>query len=249
MKIPEVFDAAINIEKRLANLYYKFANLFRDNSEVNNFWVKIANHEKLHGETLSLNKECQLWDSPAVLHRAKKYIARADIALIESIDLMLRDFERKLRKETVSLQDAIGMLLKLENSDYNHVYNRLIHTSRIKFKQTSEDPHRSVYEHMKIIKTFSDKYYTGASQDFRVEDYKEVKVHATSSRKHKTGKITSIMRDMSYGFIKGKEGEACMFLPEDISEGAWEDADVNMPVEYSVVKLPWGPRAKDIKII
>lgn len=247
MKIPEIFDTAIDIEKRLSNLYYKFANLFRDNSEVHNFWIKIADHEKLHCETLALNKGCQSWDSPAVLHRVKTHIARADIAVIESLDIMLKDFERVLKKEAVSLQDAISILLKIENSGYNHIYNILSHTSGIKFQQDTEDPHRSVYEHMKIIKAFSDKYHSGESQDIRIEDYKDVKVPTRSSPGSKRGKITELMRDMSYGLIEGEDGETCMFLPEDISDGRWEDAEVNKPVEFSVVKLPWGPRAKDIR--
>ena len=247
MKITEVFDTAIDIEKRLYNLYYKLSNLFRDNSEVHNFWVKIANHEKLHCETLLLNKGCQAWDSPSVLHRVKKQIVKADIAVIESLNLMLKDFERRLKKETVSLQDAIGMLLKIENSDYNHIYDKLIHTSGIKFQQAPDDPHRSIYEHMKIIKAFSDKYYTGNSRCIRIEDYKNVKVPARPLPGDKRGKITEIVRDMSYGFIEGEDGEAYMFLPEDITEGTWDDAEVDKPVEFSVVKLPWGPRAKYIK--
>ena len=247
MKITEVFDTAIDIEKRLSNLYYKFSNLFRDNSEVYNFWIKIASHEKLHCETLLLNKGCQAWDSPSVLHKVKKQIVKADIAVIESLNLMLKDFERRLKKETVSLQDAIGMLLKIENSDYNHIYNKLIHTSGIKFQQAPDDPHRSVYEHMKIIKAFSDKYYTGNSRCIRVEDYKNVKVPARPLPGDKRGKITEIVRDMSYGFIEGEDGEAYMFLPEDITEGTWDDAEVDKPVEFSAVKLPWGPRAKYIK--
>ena len=247
MKLPEVFDSAIDIEKRLSNLYYKFANLFRDNSEVHNFWIKIADHEKLHCETLALNKGCQSWESPSVLHRFKKCIVNADIAVIESLNLMLKDFERRLKKETVSLQDAIGMLLKIEYSEYNHIYNKLIQTSGMKFQQASDDPHRSVYEHMKIIKAFSDKYYTGESHGIRVEDYKEVKVPAPSLKGSKRGKITEMTRDMSYGFIEGEDGEAYMFLPEDISEGTWDDAEVNKPVEFSVVKLPWGSRAIDVK--
>ena len=247
MKLPEVFDTAIDIEKRLSNLYYKLANLFRDNSEVHNFWIKIADHEKLHGETLALNKGCQSWESPSVLHRVKKSIVNADIAVIESLNLMLKDFERRLKKETVSLQDAIGMLLKIEYSEYNHIYNKLIQTSGMKFQQASDDPHRSVYEHMKIIKVFSDKYYTGESHGIRVEDYKEVKVPAPSLKGSKIGKITEMTRDMSYGFIEGEDGEAYMFLPEDISEGTWDDAEVNKPVEFSVVKLPWGSRAIDVK--
>lgn len=248
MTIPEVFDTAIDIEKRLYNLYYKFSNLFRDNSEVHNFWIRIANHEKLHCETLLLNKGCQSWDSPSVLHRVKKQIVNADIAVIESVTLMLKDFERRLKKETVSLQDAIGMLLKIENSDYNHIYDKLINMTGIKFRQAPDDPHRSVYEHMKIIKAFSDKYYTGNSQGIRVENYKDVKVPAPSLPGSKRGKMTEIVRDMSYGFIEGEDGEMYMFMPDDISSGTWDEANINMPVEFSVVNLPWGPRAKDIKI-
>jgi len=52
---------------------------------------------------------------------------------------------------------------------------------------------------------------------------------------------------MSYGFIEGEDGKSYMFLPEDISEETWDDAEVNKHVEFSVVKLPWGPKAKDIK--
>src|SRR3972149_5332851 len=163
MKIPEVFDTAIDIEKRLSNLYYKFSNLFRDNSEVYNFWIKIASHEKLHCETLLLNKGCQAWDSPSVLHRVKKQIVKADIAVIESLNLMLKDFERRLKKEMVSLQDAIGMLLKIENSDYNHIYDKLIHTSGIKGEFRDVASLFPILEIIKSLLCFLSKYYTGNS--------------------------------------------------------------------------------------
>lgn len=247
MKIPEVFDTAIDIEKRLSNLYHKFANLFRDNSDVHNFWIKIADHEKLHCEMLSLNKGCQSWNNPSVLHRAKKNIVKADITVIESLSLMLKEYERLLKKEAVSLQDAIGILLKIENSGYNHIYNKLIHMSGIRFQQDADDPHRSVYEHMKIIKAFSDRYFSGEDHGIRVEDYKVSRVPAPPVQGDKRGKITEIVRDMSYGFIEGEDGERYMFLPDNLTVGTWDEARINMPVAFSVVNLPWGPRAKDVK--
>ncbi len=248
MKIPEVFDAAIDIEKRLSNLYYKFANLFRDNSDVHNFWVMIANHEKLHCETLALNKGCQSWDNPAVLNRFKKHIVKGDIAAIESIDMILADFERSLKREPLSLQDAISMLLKIENSGYNHIYNKLIHTSGIQFQQDADDPHRSVYEHMKIIKAFSDKYYSGESHGIRVEEYRDIRVPAPSSPGAKRGKIAEIVREMSYGLVEADDGQTCMFLPEDITGGTWDEAEVDKPAGFIVVRSPWGARATDVKI-
>ena len=94
---------------------------------------------------------------------------------------------------------------------------------------------------MKIIKAFAKKYYRGNIPQIQVEA-------APSDISSKAGKITEITPDMSYGFIEGGDGERYMFLPEDISAGTWDNAEVNKSVQFSVVNLPWGARAKDIKI-
>ena len=251
MNISEVFNAAIDIEKRLSNLYHKLSNLFRDNSEVYNFWMKIADHEKSHCETLTISKGCKSWDQPLSRQKNKASIDVTDIATLELLNVVIKDFERILKKEMLSLQDALDMLLKIENSEINHIYNKLVHISGFQFQQKPEESHRSVYEHMKIINAFAKKYYRGNTQSIQVEDYKEVKTpipSAPSAISSKSGKIAEITTDMSFGFIKGVDGEKYMFLPEDISAGTWDDAEVNKPVEFSVVNLPWGPRAKDVKI-
>lgn len=251
MNISEVFDAAIDIEKRLSNLYHKLSNLFRDNSEVYNFWMKIADHEKSHCETLTLSKGCKSWDQPLSKQKNKTSIDLTDIAVLELLNVAIKDFERILKKENVSLQDAIDMLLKIENSEINHIYNKLVHISGFQFQQKPEDSNRSIYEHIKIINAFAKKYYRGSTPLIQAEDYKDVKTptpSAPSAVSNKAGKIAEIMPDMSYGFIEGKDGDKYMFLPEDISAGTWDDAEVDKTVEFSVVRLPWGPRAKDIRI-
>lgn len=251
MNISEVFDAAIDIEKRLSNLYYKLSTLFRDNSEVYNFWIKIADHEKSHCETLTLSKGCQSWNHSSAKKKNRTSVDVTDISALQLLNAMIKDFERILKKEMVSLQDALDMLLKIENSEINHIYNRLVRIYGFQFQQKPEESHRSVYEHMKIIKAFATKYYRGNIPPIQVEDYKDVKTpipSAPSDISSKAGKITEIMSDMSYGFIEGGDGERYMFLPEDISAGTWDNAEVNKGVQFSVVNLPWGARAKDIKI-
>ncbi|OGW42951.1 MAG: hypothetical protein A2132_06195 [Nitrospirae bacterium RBG_16_43_11] len=241
MNISEVFDAAIDIEKRLSNLYYKLSNLFRDNSEVYNFWIKIADHEKSHCETLTLSKGCQSWDHSSAKKKNRTSVDVTDISALQLLNAMIKDFERILKKEMVSLQDALDMLLKIENSEINHIYDRLVRIYGFQFQQKPEESHRSVYEHMKIIKAFAKKYYRGNIPQIQVES-------APSDISSKAGKITEITPDMSYGFIEGGDGERYMFLPEDISAGTWDNAEVNKSVQFSVVNLPWGARAKDIKI-
>ncbi len=251
MNISEVFDAAIDIEKRLSNLYYKLSNLFRDNSEVYNFWIKIADHEKSHCETLTLSKGCQSWEQHSSNKKNVTAVDVTDISTLQLLNVMIKDIERLLKKETVSLQDALDMLLRIENSEINHLYNKLVSISGFRFQQKPEDSHRSIYEHMKTIKAFSEKYYRGNIPPILVEDYKYVKTpipSAPSAISSKAGKITEITADMSYGFIEGGDGERYMFLPEDIYAGTWDDAEVNKPVQFSVVRLPWGPRAKNVKI-
>lgn len=254
MNISEVFDAAIGIEKRLSNLYYKLSSLFRDNSEVYNFWIKIADHEKSHCETLTLSKGCQSWDHSSAKQKNRTSVDVTDISTLQRLNIMIKDFERILKKEMVSLQDALDMLLKIENCEINHIYDRLVRIYGFQFQQKHEESHRSVYEHMKIIKAFAKKYYRGNIPPIQVEDYKDVKTpipsapSAPSDISSKAGKITEIMSDMSYGFIEGGDGERYMFLPEDISAGTWDNAEVNKGVQFSVVNLPWGARAKDIKI-
>ena len=241
MNISEVFDAAIDIEKRLSNLYYKLSNLFRNNSEVYNFWIKIADHEKSHCETLTLSKGCQSWDHSSAKKKNRTSVDVTDISALQLLNAMIKDFERILKKEMVSLQDALDMLLKIENSEINHIYDRLVRIYGFQFQQKPEESHRSVYEHMKIIKAFAKKYYRGNIPQIQVEA-------APSDISSKAGKITEITPDMSYGFIEGGDGERYMFLPEDISAGTWDNAEVNKSVQFSVVNLPWGARAKDIKI-
>ena len=241
MNIFEVFDAAIDIEKRLSNLYYKLSNLFRDNSEVYNFWIKIADHEKSHCETLTLSKGCQSWDHSSAKKKNRTSVDVTDVSTLQRLNIMIKDFERILKKEMVSLQDALDMLLKIENSEINHIYDRLVRIYGFQFQQKPEESHRSVYEHMKIIKAFAKKYYRGNIPQIQVES-------APSDISSKAGKITEITPDMSYGFIEGGDGERYMFLPEDISAGTWDNAEVNKSVQFSVVNLPWGARAKDIKI-
>ena len=241
MNISEVFDAAIDIEKRLSNLYYKLSSLFRDNSEVYNFWIKIADHEKSHCETLTLSKGCQSWNHSSAKKKNRTSVDVTDISALQLLNAMIKDFERILKKEMVSLQDALDMLLKIENSEINHIYDRLVRIYGFQFQQKPEESHRSVYEHMKIIKAFAKKYYRGNIPQIQVEA-------APSDISSKAGKITEITPDMSYGFIEGGDGERYMFLPEDISAGTWDNAEVNKSVQFSVVNLPWGARAKDIKI-
>ena len=241
MNISEVFDAAIDIEKRLSNLYYKLSNLFRNNSEVYNFWIKIADHEKSHCETLTLSKGCQSWDHSSAKKKNRTSVDVTDVSTLQRLNIMIKDFERILKKEMVSLQDALDMLLKIENSEINHIYDRLVRIYGFQFQQKPEESHRSVYEHMKIIKAFAKKYYRGNIPQIQVES-------APSDISSKAGKITEITPDMSYGFIEGGDGERYMFLPEDISAGTWDNAEVNKSVQFSVVNLPWGARAKDIKI-
>ncbi len=251
MSISELFDAAIDIEKRLSNLYYRLSNLFRENSEVYNFWIKISDHEKSHCETLTLSKGCKSWDQPIAGQKNSASPDVSDIATLELLNVAIKDFERILKKEMVSLQDALEMLLKIENSEINHIYNKLVQISGLQFQHKPEESHRSIYEHMKIINAFAKKYYRGNTKSIQVEDYKDVKTpipSAPSAPGSKAGKITEIEADMLYGFIGGGDGEKYMFLPEDISAGTWGDAEVNKPVEFSVVNLPWGPRAKDVRI-
>lgn len=251
MNMSELFDAAIDIEKRLSNLYYKLSNLFRDNSEVYNFWIKIADHEKSHCETLLLSKGCQSWDRSNTVQKNRTSVDVTDISTLELLNVVIKDFERILKKEMVSLQDALEILLKIENSEINHIYSNLVQVSGLRFQHKPEESHRSVYEHMKIINAFAKKYYRGNVQSIQVEDYRDVKTpipSAPSASGSKEGTITEITSDMSYGFIEGRDGEKYMFLPEDISAGTWDDAEINKTVKFSVVNLPWGPRAKDVRI-
>ncbi len=60
------------------------------------------------------------------------------------------------------------------------------------------------------------------------------------------GKIIEIISGMSYGFIEGADRQTYLFLPEDILQGEWGPAVINQAVEFSVMGLPWGPRAMNI---
>lgn len=243
----EVYDTAIGIERRLSNIYHRFSTLFRENTEVHNFWTGVANHEKSHSETLTLSKGYLMGNHPVLKHKKAPLIQISEIRELESLDVMLKEYERKVKKERISLQEALDILLKIENSGLNHLYNRLVHLSGFKLSQKPENAHHSIYGHMKVIKSFMDKYYRGNLPAIRIEDYAEERPSPPPATTGVVrGKILEIVSGMSYGFIKGEDGQIYMFLPEDISRGSWEDIEVNKYVEFSVIGLPWGPRASNI---
>ena len=248
MNTLEVYDIAIGIELRLSNIYYRFSTLFKDNSEVHNFWAGIANHKKCHSEALILSKGYIICNRNNFSSGHNASLSQgSDIKYLESLELMLREYERMVKKKRVSLQEALDILLKIENSELNHLYNSLINLSGFKHPQKPENTYSSIYEHVKLIKLFIDKYYRGNLPSIRVEDYLvKPPFPTTSTGGAIKGKVIEIVSDMSYGFIEGVDGNRYMFLPEDISYGEWKDARVNKDVEFSFIGLPWGPRAKDI---
>lgn len=273
MNVFEVFDIAIGIEKRLSNMYYKFSSLFKDSTEIHNFWSGIANHEKSHSETLTFGKGYLQWNHPSLQHKQIPIVHFSDIKELKSLDSITGEYEKKTRKKRVSLQDALGILLIIENSELNHIFNRLVHISGFKPAQKPENVHKTIYEHMKVIKAFVDKYYRGVIPSIKVEDYRETRhlpasanVEAVSEKIVETvpgkiakvvsekitgvvsGKIAEIELHMSYGFIEGTDGKRYMFLPEDLSGSKWEELKVNCHADFSVMNLPWGPRAKEIHI-
>ncbi|MBI5192856.1 MAG: hypothetical protein HZA08_05380 [Nitrospirae bacterium] len=264
MNVFEIFDVAIGIEKRLSNMYYKFSSLFRDSTEIHNFWVGIASHEKLHSETLTMCKAYLQWNHPSLKHKDKPLIHFSDVKELESLDSITKEYDSKIRKHRPSLQDALELLLNIENSELNHIYNRLVHVSGIKLSQKPESVQKTIYEHIRFIKTFMDKHYRGSLPAIRIEDFKEVKhletpatvqpavnLQATKTDKLTetvSGKIAEILQDMQYGFIAGEDNQRFMFLADELFIDKWEDIKVNDCVEFSVIQLPWGPRAIDIKI-
>lgn len=249
----EVYDMVIGIERRLSNMYHRFSTLFKENPEVHNFWMGIANQEKSHSETLTLSKGYLMWNHPALKRKKTSLIHKSVIGEIESLLLLLKEYERKVRKERISLQEAIDILLKIESSELNHLYNRLIHLSGFKLSRrpdTRLSPgtgHNSIYEHMKVIKSFMDKYYRGTLPAIRIEDYVATEHSPLTPASAARGRIIEIYSDMSYGLIRGEDGQTYMFLPEDMPNGGWKDAEVNKDVEFSVIDLPWGPRANNIR--
>lgn len=249
----EAYDLAIGIERRLSNMYHRFSTLFKENSQVHNFWTGIASHEKGHSETLTLSKGYLLWNHPRLKHKKISLVRRSDIKELESLQELLKEYERRAKREKISLQEALDMLLKIENSELNHLYNRLIRLSGFKLSRKPDIPpsagtrHRSMYEHMKVIKSFMDKYYRGSLPPICVEDFAEGGAPPVlTTSEFLKGKIAEIIPEMSYGFIEGEDRKRYMFLPEDLSRGDWKDAEVNKFVEFKVMALPWGLKANNI---
>jgi len=249
MNTPEVYDIAIGIERRLSNMYHRFSTLFKENPEVHNFWTSVAGHEKSHSEALTFSKGYLMWNRP-VKQKKTPLLEGSAISELESLEEVLREYERKVKKERVSLQEALDILLKIENGGLNHLYNQLVHLSGFRPPQKAEGTYCPVYEHMKVIKSFVDKYYRGSLPPICIADYADTGPlqprTATPAEGMMRGKITEILLDMSYGFIEGADRQTYLFLPEDIFQGEWEFAALNQVVEFSVMELPWGPRAVNI---
>jgi len=62
------------------------------------------------------------------------------------------------------------------------------------------------------------------------------------------GKITRLVADKGFGFIKGEDGTEYFFHRSAVKNAKFEELDENADVEFEDGTGPKGPRAEDIYI-
>jgi len=114
MEASKIYDGFIRFEERSAALYLELSVRFFDNPEVSWFWVEMAMEEKQHAGMLEHCREAGVF--------ASELPGKEEI---QKLTTLFRDLEARLASPQLTLDDAFGMAIELENSEINDVYGRL----------------------------------------------------------------------------------------------------------------------------
>ncbi|MBI5198022.1 MAG: hypothetical protein HZA19_05370 [Nitrospirae bacterium] len=261
MNTVDAFDLAIQIEQKVSRLYERFSALFRGNQMASRFWSTIAYHEKDHAENLMRSKGSFLG-----LHRGQPDNGKVPAVLnskdLEAIFQKIREQEKKVKKERPTLQQAVAMMLEIENGEIHHIYNALIRLAGRKKGKESLISSDAAMEHARVIKDFLHHTPVGGQLTLQGSDLpkqiivpkKPVEPEVSTPSKgpsagRRRGRIIDITPEMRHGLIAGEDGRQYLFLigEEGIQDGS--SLATGISVSFCWQEYPWGPRAYQIKMV
>ncbi|MBI4715522.1 MAG: hypothetical protein HY760_06265, partial [Nitrospirae bacterium] len=163
MDTVQIYDLAIQIEQKVSQLYARFSTLFRNDLQASRFWTQLSYHEKAHAEALMRGKGSLLGAGSVVTENGKSRTSPSvNSSELEAVFEKVREHERTIRKEKPTLQEALTMMMEIENGEIHQIYSRLVQPSGT-VQTGRSDASPSPREHALMIKDFLSRTPAGTS--------------------------------------------------------------------------------------
>jgi rubrerythrin len=118
VKTDQFLDACFEVESTTAEMYYYFAELFNDDTEITRLWIKTAMEEENHARHVQMAKKMVMsinWISIEAWHNASRAMA------------MVKQIARGVHHSPPSLANALRLSIQCENRmDYLHMQNAIL---------------------------------------------------------------------------------------------------------------------------
>ena len=161
--IEAVFESAIEIENKAADIYRKFSQLFSHIQDVSDFWQGLTEDEMQHANTLQdIRKPLT---SEQVLSPCDKDLS----AKVAEIQLMQSEV---LTRSIKNLDDAFELAHELEFSELNAIF-KLLATEFVPSEERKQFLVSGVTKHQQKLKDFG---HTFGDRDWR----KAISVHTSA---------------------------------------------------------------------
>jgi rubrerythrin len=118
----QFLDACFEVEGTTAEMYYYFAELFNDDTDIARLWIKTAMEEENHARHVQLAKKMMMsinWISIEAWHNASRAMA------------MVKQIARGVHDVPPTLANALRLSIQCENRmDYLHMQNAILMKER-----------------------------------------------------------------------------------------------------------------------
>jgi rubrerythrin len=144
IQVPELLDRCIDLELSARRIYEKLAGVFSDREAVRRFFETLAEQELGHAELLGLCREAagrQGWleEQFAPWRNAVPRLTQQ----MASEEACLRDLD--------SLTDALRLVIRVEGSEINQVFDSVVAATDSDFVRTLRAFHTAETEHLAYI--------------------------------------------------------------------------------------------------
>jgi hypothetical protein len=144
-RAPEVLDRAIALELRAMRVYEALAAQFAGEPDARRLFATLALQERQHAELLRV---CRLAARRAPLDA--RSVARHAVAL-PALEAAM-DGAESFRRSDAGLHEALRLVLALESSEVNHVFEGLVAASSSEFVRALGAFHTATDAHLRFIR-------------------------------------------------------------------------------------------------
>lgn len=142
--VPELIGDCVDLERRAQRIYERLAARFADRAAVGRFFMQLAEQESAHAELLEL---CQ------AIAKREGWMERYFAPWRAAIPRLKRQMESAAAGIELqgSLDEALGLVLRIESSEINDVFDGVVAATDSEFVRRLEAFQEAEADHMAFI--------------------------------------------------------------------------------------------------